>query len=253
LMTTHEPLFAATADSRYEVRLKDGKTTIESLSVAELADRTVAAGITQFVHPLNLTTIKPTLLVEGPFDVFYIDRAYTEAGRTNPWDIRSLDDIEPGLGGGKEKIRKYLAGNKGPLRARPSGSPVVVLLDPDVSQGEINGLKQLLECHPTSTAIRWPSDKVNAELDGSVKGIEQLLSSSLFDATADAHSASGLYKTMEDPQRFGIAKDKTSSAKQKLAEVCRDRKQKEDLTRIIDLLPWLESFLPSATAALPMI
>ena len=253
LMTTHEPLFAATAENRYEVRLTDGKTTIEPLSVAELADRTVAAGITQFVHPLNLTTIKPTLLVEGPLDVFYIEQAYAAANRTNPWDIRSLDDIEQGLGGGKQKIRKYLAGNRGPLRARPSRSPVVVLLDPDVSQGEVDGLKQLLESHSTSTAAKWPSDKVNAELDTSVKGIEQLLSAPLFEATANAHAASGIYKTLDNPPCFGVAKDKTSSAKQKLAEVCRTRNDAQDLSRIIDLLPWLESFLPASTAPLSMM
>jgi ABC-type thiamine transport system ATPase subunit len=252
-LTTHEPLFAATAESRYEVRLTDGKTIVEPVTVAELADRTVAAGITQFVHPLNLTTIKPTLLVEGRFDVFYIDLAYSVAGRTNPWDIRSLDDIEPGLGGGKEKIRKYLAGNKGPLRARPSASPVIVLLDPDVSQGEINGLKQLLECHPTSTAARWPTDKVNPELDESVLGIERFLSTELFRATAETYPASGLYRTTEEPERFGIAKDKTSSAKQKLAKAGRDRGNADDLKLIIDLLPWLEQLLPSSTAPLAII
>lgn len=252
-LTTHEPLFAATAEKRYEVRLVDGKTVIDPLTISELADRTVAAGITQFVHPLNLTTIKPTLLVEGPFDVFYIERAYVSAGRTNPWDVRSLDDIEPGLGGGKEKIRKYLAGNRGPLRARPSASPVVVLLDPDASQGEVDGLKQLLEVHPTSTAARWPPDKVNSELDGSVRGIEQFLSSALYEATAAAHSASGLYKTMDVPPRFGITKDKTSSAKQKLANACLDRDEADDLRLITNLLPWLEAFLPTASAAVPMI
>lgn len=252
-LTTHEPLFASTAGNRYEVRLIDGKTHMDALSVAALADRPVAAGITQYVHPLNLTTIKPTLLVEGKFDAFYIEHAYVKAERINPWDIRSLGDIEPGLGGGKDKIRKYLAGNQGPLRARPTRSPVVVLLDPDVSEGGVVGVRELLEVHSTSTAARWPPDNVNTNLDESVRGIEQLLSTDLFEATAEAHSGSGIYKTMDAPQRIGIAKEKTSFAKQKLAETCKSRGQADDVVEIKNLLPWLEKFLPASSAEIPLL
>lgn len=251
-LTTHQPLFAATAASRYEVSLHDGRTQVSGLSVAELADRPVAAGITQFVHPLNLTTIKPTLLVEGQFDVFYIEQAYLKKGRTNPWDLRSLEDIEPGLGGGKDKIRKYLAGNQGPLRARPSKSPVIVLLDPDVSQGEIEGINKLLESHPTSIATKWPEDKVNPAYDESVRGIEQLLSPDLFRATAQADPQCGIYETFDNPPLLGIRKEKTSSAKQKLAKACQSRNEDADVEGISDLLSWLESYLPTGSAAIPL-
>jgi energy-coupling factor transporter ATP-binding protein EcfA2 len=172
LVTTHELLFAGAGDLRDEVGLDGGETTAAQYEMAELADRTLASGVTGYVHPLAMTQPKPTLIVDGPFDVFYLEQAYRKGNRVNPWDIRCLETLDPDLGGsGKDKLKQYLRNSKGPLRARPSASPVIVLLDWEDSENERQAFAQLLDDHPTSTALVWPKDLCNPRLGESFRGM----------------------------------------------------------------------------------
>jgi hypothetical protein len=157
-LTTHQLLFASAAKERYEVWLEAGATQLASRSVRDLAERTLQSRVTHFVHPLNLTSPKPTVLLDGPHDVFYLESAFRHAGLANPWDIRCLETLDPDVGGsGEQQLREYLKRNRGPLRARPPESPVIIVLDWEANEDKRRGFQELLDVHPTSHAIVWPS------------------------------------------------------------------------------------------------
>jgi hypothetical protein len=246
LITTHDLLFAAAADVRHEVELQAGETRATQREVLELADRTLASGVTGFVHPLNLTQPKPTLIVDGPYDVYYINQAYAKAGRVNAWDIRSLESLDPDTGGsGKNTLKNYLKANTGPLRARPSTSPVVVLLDWEDTEAERQAFETLLAAHPTSRAIVWPVDLANPAIGASFRGIERYLGSELLEDVALSTPGIGITRTLGTPATFELQPQKKSEAKQALRRRCEDRDDAADVAFLVQSLDWLDSQLPA--------
>jgi energy-coupling factor transporter ATP-binding protein EcfA2 len=244
--TTHDLVFGAAADANYLTSLKNGETEVEYLTVPELADRTLASGVTSYVHPLNLTEPKPTLMVDGPYDVFYIESAYRHAGRPNPWDIRCLETLDAAAGGsGKAHLKKYLKANTGPLRARPTGSPVIVLLDWEDSEADRQTTADIVAVHPTSTAIVWPADLANPEATPTFKGIERYLGTDLIETTAVAHPDAGITRTFDNPPKFQLAPARTADAKQRLQQACAARNNPDDVAWITAALDWLEGHIPA--------
>lgn len=242
LLTTHRLLFAAAADSALEVDSDAGETTVKALPILELAERMLETGTSSFVHPLNLTPPKPTLLVDGPSDVFYLTRAYEKSGRLNPWDIRSLESMDPGVSsGGKNNVKKYLKANQGPLRSRPAGSPVIVLLDWEDTQNDVKAFNALLKAHPTSRAVLWTKKFLNRDLGESFRGIERYLGTRLVDETAAAHP--GIVKAQGGAGPFELMPQQKDSAKQALRAKCEGRNRRADVQPIVDTLEWLDSHL----------
>jgi predicted ATP-dependent endonuclease of OLD family len=232
LLTTHSLLFAAAAEIGTEVRLEGTVTQAEQLQVNDLADRMLASGVTHFVHPLSLTAPRPTLLVEGPTDVEYVTDAYRHSGRAIPWDVRCLETLDPAMpGSGKEALRKYLRANQSPLRARPTRSPVVVVLDWETTEDQRLEFERLLDEHSTSLALVWPEAEINPDLGSSFRGIERFLASDLI------HDAA---RRIDLPTALELQEKKKPQAKRAILETCRERNNPNDLARIIDLLAWLE-------------
>jgi energy-coupling factor transporter ATP-binding protein EcfA2 len=245
LVTTHDLLFAGAADLRHEVGLEGGETTAQQYEMSELADRTLASGVTGYVHPLALTQPKPTLIVDGPFDVFYLEQAYRKGRRLNPWDIRCLETLDPDVGGsGKDKLKQYLKNSKGGLRARPSTSPVVVLLDWEDSENERLAFAQLVSEHPTSTAVVWPQDLSNPRLGSSFRGIERFLGTPLIEHVANQQPNLGITQTVANPPIFGLHPPSRSAVKQALVRECRGRDDVQGVQPLIDALNWLDSNIP---------
>ena len=252
-VTTHDLVFAAAAEQRQWITLEGGDSTAQSLTASNLADRSISEGVSPFVHPLNLTAMKPTLLLEGPSDVWYVNEAYRHAGRTNPWEVRYLKDVDPAATGGKDALKQYLKANQAALRARPTQSPVVAILDWEVKDGEAESVRTLIEAHHRSTASRWRADDANPDLAESWVGIERYLATELVEAVASAHPDAGMTRQAGGSTLWELAPQKKDRAKKLLITACADRDQPDDLQRIIDLLPWLESFLgpPASQAPLP--
>lgn len=244
-VTTHDLLFAGAADVRHEVGLDGGETTAAQYEMSELADRTLASGVTGYIHPLALTQPKPTLIVDGPLDVFYLEHTYRKANRLNPWDIRCLETLDPDLGGsGKDKLKQYLKNSKGPLRARPSASPVIVLLDWEDSENERQAFADLLIEHPTSTAVVWPQDLSNPRLGSSFRGIERFLGTALVEHVANQQPNLGITQTVANPPIFELQPPRRSAVKQALARECEGRDNVQDVQPLIGALDWLDSNIP---------
>jgi hypothetical protein len=253
ILTTHDLVVAAGGDERQWIYAVSGDTQAESVTPAELADRSISQGVSAFVHPLHLSAMKPTLLLEGPSDVWYVEEAYRRAARANPWEIRHLGMIERDTTGGKEGIRRYLKANQAALRARPSRSPVIVVLDWEVSEGEVNGLNELISTqHPWSSATRWPVDRSNPDLADSWVGIERFLATPLVETTATANPDAGMTRTVGENPRWELAPQRKDVAKKLLLAECGNRDLRDDLSFIIDLLDWLDGRLPRSGTAQPI-
>ena len=111
---------------------------------ASLIDMALTGGVTPFTHPLHIGSIKPLLLVEGRDDREILLRAYRDSGKACPYDIKAMVDLEPSTTGGVEQIETYLSNNRSALRARPSASPVIALLDWEVSEGKRGKIERRL-------------------------------------------------------------------------------------------------------------
>lgn len=253
VLTTHDLLFAGAADVRHEVTLDGGEAKATQYEMAELADRTLASGVTGYVHPLSLAQPKPMLIVDGPLDVFYVEEAYRRSKRLNPWDIRCLETLDPTLGGsGKTALKQYLKNNKGPLRARPSASPVVILLDWEDSENERQTFSKLVEDHPTSTAIVWPTDLANPSLGKSFRGIERFLGTKLIEVIAQRQSQLGITQTLTTPPVFEVQPSQKSAVKQALAKECKARNRSADVAPLAQALKWLDSHIKGKSEQPPL-
>jgi energy-coupling factor transporter ATP-binding protein EcfA2 len=246
LLTTHEVLFAAAADRRYSVESGDSSTTMSELSTVELADQMVAAGVTPFVHPLNVCPPKPALMLDGPFDVFYFREAYRHLGQVSPWDIRCLETVDPGVAGsGRTQLRDYLRRNQGALRARPLHSPVVVALDWEDSEAQRAEFEHLLQCHPTSRAVVMPADLSNPDIGESFHGVERFLGTDIMRTVAQFQP--GITQTVAHPQRFELQPSERATVKRALRDACRTRDNPDDVSHIGGLAKWLEAQLVASS------
>jgi hypothetical protein len=121
----------------------------------------------------------------------------------------------------------------------------VVLLDWEDTEGDREATQEILEVHPTSTAVLWPADMANPEVGASYHGIERFLGSGLL-AEAAAAGQGGIVQTVGENQTFELMPKQRGAVKQRLRERCEARNNPEDLRHIIDALPWLEEQIPLA-------
>ena len=84
-----------------------------------------------------------------------------------------------------------------------------------------------------------------------MRGIELFLDPALFQAAAAKFPNCGIVTTADG--RFGIEAEKKGGAKKTLAEVCRERNEKQDLQPLIGLLSWIEAFLPKPNVQIPAV
>ena len=143
---------------------------------AELIDMALTGGVTPFTHPLHIGSVKPLLLVEGRDDREILLRAYADSGEACPYDIKAMVDLEPTMSGGVEQIEADRANNRSALRARPSGSPVIALLDWEVPENKRAKIERLLSEHPASICRLMPKASRTPKLKDTIPGIESYLS-----------------------------------------------------------------------------
>lgn len=244
LFTTHNTAFLGVADSGLAVDTTGASSEVVSQERASLIDIALSSGVAPYTHPLHIGTIKPLLLVEGRDDRALILRAYLDSGQPCPYDVKAMEDLEPTTTGGVEQISVYL-NNKSPLRARPASSPVVVLLDHEVSEGKRRNIEKALAEHPTSACFTMPRTERTEGLKDGVSGIEAYLSLTFFEA---AESAIGLELIKpSNPSaanwRVGIEKRELARRKQDLHKLLAKRNETADIARITALVPWMSGLL----------
>ncbi|HEV3048170.1 MAG TPA: AAA family ATPase [Solirubrobacteraceae bacterium] len=244
LLTTHNTAFLGVADNGVAVGLGSAASEIQIQPRADLIETALKGGVTPFTHPLHVGSVKPLLLVEGKDDRELIVRAYKDAEQPCPYDIQAMEDIEPLMRGGVEQIRTYLKNNVSALRARASGSPVVVLVDHEVSDGKVASLNTVLKEHPTSACHRMQSAGKTQGLKP-VAGIEAYLSLDFYRA-AEQQIGLNLIEPSEGSSatwRLGIEPAEMGSKKAPIHKLLAERSEPSDIAAITALVPALSKLL----------
>jgi len=248
-LATHNTAFLGLADRGLLVEpTNTGASRVTERDRVELLDLSSVAGVVRYAHPLHAGTVKPLLLLEGKTDKEIVARAYQASRDLCPYDIKCMADIDPTVAGGLQTIHSYLKNNKGALRARPPGSPVVVLADND-KQDKTTAekiAKTLAAVHPQSCCQRWPIDKATDGLQH-LHGIESFLSASFFEDAADELG----FPLAPMPSIAGLGWHLLSTAdferhKSDFHKLLRARDRTTDIQPVVALVPWINSLLMSA-------
>lgn len=243
--TTHNAAFLGVADAGIQVNISDATSKVSPLPRTSLIDKAVSSGVAPFTHPLHIGSIKPLLLVEGRDDRELLIRAYVDSQEACPYEIKAMEDIESSTTGGVDQIQSYLSNNRSALRARPTSSPVIVLLDHEVSQGSQNKIRSALHEHSTSECHVFPKDKRTPRLREDIAGIEAYLSLSFYEA---AEAENGLIVVRPgNPEQagytLGIDKSEMGKRKQDIHKLLRERNEPSDIIQITRLVPWISKLL----------
>jgi hypothetical protein len=245
LFTTHNTAFLGVADKGVAVHLTSSASDLEIQDRANLIETALTGGVTPFTHPLHMGSTKPMLLVEGKDDRDILLRAYVDSGAPCPYDIVAMENIDSTMTGGTEQIQTYLKNNLAALRARPNGSPVIVLVDHEVGQGKCDALNKILAQHPRSACYRMPSAARPAGLKGDIAGIEAFLSLDFYRA-AEQDLGLALIVPSDGATAewsLGIEKSVIGKRKQEIQAFLRKRNEPADIAAITQLVPVISGFL----------
>jgi energy-coupling factor transporter ATP-binding protein EcfA2 len=245
LFTTHNTAFLGVAEKGVAVGMPAATSEAASIPRARLIDIALASGVTPYTHPLHVGPPKPVLLVEGKDDREVILRAYDASGQPCPYVIKAMEDLEPTTSGGVEQIQTYLGSNASALRARPTDSPVIVLLDHDVSEGKRGKIQKALRGHPTSGCYLLPKAERTSGLKDDMPGIEAYLSLDFYRA---AEETIGLTVVRPgDPHTagwdLGVEKSELGAKKQAIHRLLADRDDPADIAAVTALVPWVSKLL----------
>jgi hypothetical protein len=245
LLTTHAGSFLGAANSGVAVGLDGAASEVRCVERRELVRLATTTGVTPFSHPLHTGPLKPLLLVEGKDDAVLLRQAYAGHADPCPYELVSLQDIEPDLTGGVEQIVVYLKHNRSALRARPDDSPVIVLLDWDVSDAKLAQVRKALADHRGSWAERLPADARNSDLSESFVGIEAFLSTAFIE-----HLASQGILALKTPGpgseaswRFDVDRGDLKRAKGAIHKLLRERANTADFLPLKNQLPFVSRLL----------
>lgn len=241
LFTTHNTAFLGVADTGVAVGMPGAISDVSIQPRAELLDMALAGGVTPYTHPLHVGSIKPLLLVEGRDDRELLLRGYSDTGDPCPYDIKAMEDLEPTMSGGVEQIQTYLSNNRSALRARPANSPVIVLLDHEVSDGKRSNIEKSLREHQTSACHLMPQSERTVGLKSDMPGIEAYLSLDFYRAAEQAIGLTVIRpgKPASAGWELGVEKRELGSRKQELHKLLRARQDPADIAQVIRLVPWI--------------
>lgn len=255
LFTTHNTAFLGVADTGVSVRTTGLASEVAHEPRTKLIDMALSSGVSPYAHPLHIGTIKPLLLVEGRHDRDLLLRAYADSGDACPYDVKAMRDLEPTTAGGVDQIQTYLSSNRSALRARPASSPVLVLLDHEVSAGRRNSLSRVLSDHPTSACHTMPQVARTAGLKDTIAGIEAYLSLDFYRAASAEIGLAIIHPS--DPiaagWSIGVEKSELGRRKQDLHEYLARRANPDDIVALRGLVPWVSQlYAASGQTALPV-
>lgn len=174
LVTTHEDDFVRQAETAWVVELAGNATAVVRQPARDALFETSRSGITGFTHPLQHHVHRPLLLVEGRIDAAYLKSAVQSLGLKPRWSLASVPELDP-LQGGGDNLQRYLSTNRAVVQARPLPSPVLVLVDWEVSDGKVSELQRALSVHESSGVLRCPTVYANPDLGPKFRGIERYL------------------------------------------------------------------------------
>jgi len=233
LTTTHSDLIVQYADETAVVTQNNGESKFRiERDPRNALDVLSAAGVSRWVHPLLHFPLDPVILVEGEFDVVFLEKAFQSMQVKR--QIRIADVVRLGGGadgGGVDKLRKYIKDNASAIQARRPEAPVVVVLDWD-ARNKVDGFTGLIPAANTYKVMAWPDSALNPKLGPSFKGVERAYSDRIIQQAIKSGAEIGTKKNGE----YVVSSDDYREIKSKLAEIVRKGLEAEDLAHCREFL-----------------
>ncbi len=210
IQTTHSAVFAMASDVGYWASLDSGVSVFEPTQVPDLVRYAEIRGVSGWIQPLLAFPSSPVVLVEGEFDVKAL---YHVAAIAGDRDVRflSLPLLDPAeKSGGKDSILTYLKRHAALIPNRPSGAPLVVVFDWEVSDDLVNQTRQAYGPGGGERVLRMDVAHCTARLGKSFKGIERFYPPSIVE---DAIAADEFMAAVKPNRPISVASDQLAKAK----------------------------------------
>ncbi|MGQ9652415.1 MAG: ATP-dependent nuclease [Phycisphaerae bacterium] len=233
LSTTHSDLMVQYAGETAIVTQENGESRFRiERNPRKVLDELSTAGVSRWVHPLLHFPLDPVILVEGEFDVVFLEKAFQAMQVERPIRVADQARVEGSTdGGGVERLRKYIKDNASAIQARRPEAPVVVLLDWD-ARSKVDGFASLVPAANTYKALAWPDRALNPKLGRSFKGIERAYSDRIIQIAIKKGVAIGEKKNRE----YVVSSDDYGEVKRQLADIVRSEFKPEDLAHCREFL-----------------
>ena len=178
---THSEIVLQYANKQFFIEQKNNQTIIDgNQSINNIIEKSARAGISKYTHPILFYPTDPMILVDGKYDVIFIEKAIKMINPGISIRIVCLEDLNPTKTGGENNILSYLKNNKSILSCRQNNAPIIVVLDweskefikYDTLSKELNGKLQVFQ---------WPERKANPSITKNFRGTERFYSNRLID------------------------------------------------------------------------
>jgi hypothetical protein len=191
IASTHSEIVASTADTGYLVELEDGiRTTVKSRSIPELIHASVRAGVSGRIDPMVCYRTNTVVLVEGPLDRWVLEEVSKKTQTACGCRFLCLSELDTQeSGGGVNSIIDYLKKWGRLTSNRASDSPLMILFDYSVSDGDLDKACQFYGQHSHNRVLRMDVRHADRKVSNILTGIERFYTRELFIRARQANIA----------------------------------------------------------------
>lgn len=183
LCTTHSDLIVQYANETFVVDQSTGQSTFRPIKDPRAAlEELSRVGVSRWIHPVLQSPLDPIVLVEGKFDVLFLNKAFGVLHPKKHLVVADVSQLENTDGrSGLERLESFLRESSAAIRNRRPDAPVIVVLDWDASNKRQQFVKIVRDSSVYKVLV-WPPSALNPKLGPSFKGIERAYSDRIIEA-----------------------------------------------------------------------
>src|SRR3546814_4688253 len=129
------------ADRGYWAEVGETSSVLRPMSTQALVRSAEEQGVSTYLHPILSYPFNPVVLVEGNNDEIVLNHVANVVGRSLLKFV-TLPNFQVGASAGVASLISYIRKNSRLLSRRPVDSPLIVLVDWDVSVSKLAKLTQ---------------------------------------------------------------------------------------------------------------
>ena len=245
ISTTHNEVFVQAASSGCFVGLDDGGGTLVTPEpIGQLTDKASTALVSGWMPPALKFLFQPVVIVEGDIDARVLQHAAELTGIARGVTVATVSQLDPALGGdGLAQVKKFVSQHSMALSVRLPRSPLLVLLDWEVSPGEEAEIARRYGASGSRYVRRWDPAWAHPRVGEDFRGIERFYSHS-FLLRARQRGIAGIGVAVDGSLVLG--RRNLGAAKARLAELFRTDAAPEDCEHLKHALMWMEEVASAA-------